>query len=437
MTGMKTLIKLMKELEQQVARCVRCGMCQAVCPLFKRTGREPDVARGKLALLDGLMQEMFKNPKAVSDRFDRCLLCGSCAANCPCEVSILEIFFKARVLLSGFIGLSPSKKVILRRMLAQPETFDWILQWGSKFQKIFTRTANDLIGNSCVRFVSPLLSHRHFPPLAPRPFHQMLPHISTGVGKSGLKVAYYVGCLIDKIFPRIGAATLNVLRQHQVGVFMPKNQGCCGIPAISTGDIKTFNRLVRYNLNLFDAENFDYLVTSCATCTFTIKKIWPMMLPDSQGDDKARARRLSEKTCDINRLLVLMTGLKKCETIKKGDATTITYHDPCHLKKTLGVSSEPRALIEKNSRYFLKEMPGADVCCGFGGSFNLQHYELSSEIGMQKRNNIRISGSSTVATGCPACMIQISDMLSRSGDRIAVKHPIEIYAEAIKNLMNS
>ena len=432
MADMKALIKLMKELEHQVARCVRCGMCQAVCPLFEQTGRESDVARGKLALLDGLMQEMFKNPKGVSDRLDRCLLCGSCAANCPSGVSVLEIFIKARATLSGFIGLSLSKKVILRGMLAHPETFDWVLAWGSKFQKIFTRPANDLIGTSCARFVSPLLSRRHFLPLAPVPFHQMVAQLSTDVGPSGLKVAYYVGCLIDKIFPRIGAETLNVLNHHQVGVFMPKTQGCCGIPAISAGDTETFNRLVRYNLNLFDSEDFDYLVTSCATCTSTIKKIWPMMLLDNQGDVKAKARRLSEKTLDINQFLVLITGLKKSEAKKRGDTRTITYHDPCHLKKTLGVSSEPRALIQTNSRYCFEEMPGADACCGLGGSFNLQHYELSSDIGMRKRSNIKISGSSTVATGCPACMIQISDMLSRSGDRVAVKHPIEIYAEAIK-----
>ena len=69
---------------------------------------------------------------------------------------------------------------------------------------------------------------------------------------------------------------------------MPKARGCCGIPAISTGDTETFNRLVRCNLNLFDSEDFDYLVTSCATCTSTIKKIWPMMLSDSRGNAKPR-----------------------------------------------------------------------------------------------------------------------------------------------------
>ncbi|MDP7353609.1 MAG: heterodisulfide reductase-related iron-sulfur binding cluster [Desulfobacterales bacterium] len=120
----------------------------------------------------------------------------------------------------------------------------------------------------------------------------------------------------------MGAETLNVLNQHQVRVFMPKARGCCGIPAISTGDTETFNRLVRCNLNLFDSEDFDYLVTSCATCTSTIKKIWPMMLSDSRGDVKAKARRLSEKTLDINQFLGLITGLKKSEAIKRGEAIT-------------------------------------------------------------------------------------------------------------------
>ena len=93
MADIKAPIKLMRELEYQVARCVRCGMCQVVCPLFEQTGRESDAARGKLALLDGLMQEMFKSPKGVSDRLYRCLR-GSCAANCPSGVSVLEIFIK-------------------------------------------------------------------------------------------------------------------------------------------------------------------------------------------------------------------------------------------------------------------------------------------------------------------------------------------------------
>jgi glycolate oxidase iron-sulfur subunit len=407
-------------------------MCQAVCPLFAETGLEADVARGKLALLDGLMQELFKDSKGVHERLNKCLLCGSCASNCPSGVKVLDIFIKARAILTGFMGLSPAKKLILRGILSRPEIFDRMAEWGAKFQKIFTKPANKLIGTSCARFVSPLLKDRHFIPLADVPFHRIIPSLNSNKGRSGIKVAFYVGCLIDKLFPQVAQAVIDVLSYHEVGIFLPDRQGCCGIPAISSGDTVTFNRLVRHNLEVFDAETFDYLVTSCATCTSTIKEIWPMMVQDEPRTIKAGVEKIAAKTLDINQLLVSKVGLKKSEMGDRKIGTDVTYHDPCHLKKSLGVFDEPRALINATPGYRLKEMPESDWCCGLGGSFNLQYYELSTHIGKLKRDNIKATGASAVATGCPACMLQISDMLSKSGDNIVVRHPIEIYRELIK-----
>ena len=432
MSGMKELTTLMRELEEQLVVCMRCGMCQAVCPLFMETGLEADVARGKLALLDGLLQEMFKDPKGVFERLNRCLLCGSCAANCPSGVSVLEIFIKARAILTGFMGLSPAKKVILRGMLSRPGIFDCMVEWGSKFQKVFTRPANELIGTSCSRLVSPLLKNRHFMPLAPVPFHRMIPSLNSNPGRSGIKAAFYVGCLIDKIFPKVAQDVIDVLNHHEVGVFLPEGQGCCGIPAISSGDMVTFDRLVGHNLEIFESEEFDFLVTPCATCTSTIKEIWPMMASKDSGYDISRVEEIAQKTIDINQFLVSKVGLEKDKYTDRVDAVDVTYHDPCHLKKSLGVFAEPRSLISANPGYRLKEMRDSDQCCGMGGSFNLEYYELSANIGKVKRDNIKASGCSIVATGCPACMLQISDMLSKSGDNIVVKHPIEIYVELLK-----
>ncbi|OEU63918.1 MAG: (Fe-S)-binding protein [Desulfobacterales bacterium PC51MH44] len=431
MPSMKELTGLMRELEDQLVVCMRCGMCQAVCPLFVETGREADVARGKLALLDGLLLEMFKDPQGVYERLNKCLLCGSCAANCPSGVSVLEIFIKARAILTGFMGLSPAKKVLLRGMLSRPEIFDRLAEWGAKFQKIFTRPANELIGTSCARIVSPLLGNRHFMPLAEVPFHRMIPSLNSNRGRSGIKVAFYVGCLIDKIFPKIAKDVIDVLNYHEVGIFMPAGQGCCGIPAISSGDTVTFNRLVRHNLEIFDTEKFDYLVTSCATCTSTIKEIWPMMADKNSGYVKSRVAKIAQKTLDINQFLVSKVELEKGAVEDRIAAVDVTYHDPCHLKKSLGVFAEPRSLINANPGYRLKEMPESDWCCGLGGSFNLQYYNLSTNIGMLKRDNIKASACQTIATGCPACMLQIADMLSKSGDNIAVKHPIELYRELL------
>lgn len=432
MHDMKKLAELVRGLEEQLVVCMRCGLCQSVCPVFAETGREADVARGKLALLDGLTHEMFKDPDGVTERLMRCLLCGSCAANCPSGVRVVEIFIKARAILAGYTGLSPIKKVIFRGLLSHPGTFDTLLEWGSKIQGIFVKPVDELLGTSCARAFSPQ-PERHFKALAPVPFHRMAGHMDTGAGTSGLRVGIFTGCAIDKIFPRVGEAVLRSLRHHGMGIFLPENQGCCGIPAIASGDSETFDRLVRHNLKIFAPHAFDYLVTACATCTATIKEIWPMMSGGLSAGEQKAVRGIAAKTMDISQFLVDVAGVKPAEIAPPdaGTRTAVTYHDPCHLKKSLGVSGQPRALLKANAHYRFKEMAEADRCCGCGGSFNLQHYDISASIGRRKRDNIEKSGCSVVATSCPACMLQIADLLSQGGIKIQVKHAIEIYADSL------
>jgi len=112
----------------------------------------------------------------------------------------------------------------------------------------------------------------------------------------------------------------------------------------------------------------------------------------------------------------------------------ITYHDPCHLKKSLGVFEEPRQVILASSNK-LKEMAESDTCCGMGGSFNLKYYDISSKIGLQKAKNIIDTKCSIVATSCPACIMQISDMLAKLNHSINVKHPVQIYAKALRTCL--
>ncbi|MBU1041493.1 MAG: (Fe-S)-binding protein [Proteobacteria bacterium] len=429
MADMHELLRLLGELDDQLVSCMRCGMCQAVCPIYSQTGREGDVARGKIALLEGLAHEMVKDPQGVQDKVTRCLLCGSCAANCPSGVKALDIFLKARVILTGYLGLSKVKQVIFRGMLTKPGLFNTMLGVASKFQGLFTSPVNDIIGSSCSKFLSPVLGDRHLMLLAKTPLHSEVPSLDTPAGKSGLKVAFFPGCLADKIFPRVGHAVLKVLSHHGVGVFLPAGQACCGIPALSSGDKQSYEKLVRANLDLFAGKEFDALVTPCATCTSTMKKIWPAMAAGMSKKDQQRIADLSAKVMDVNAFVADKLGLTP--SAPKAGAVSVTVHDPCHLKKSLGVSAQPRTILRMNPAYNVVEMAASDACCGCGGSFTLQHAEISSIIGKQKRDNIVGSKAQVVATGCPACMLQISDMLSRSGDQIAVRHPMEIYAESL------
>jgi glycolate oxidase iron-sulfur subunit len=432
-SGLKHLIRMMKILEDRVQRCTRCGMCQAVCPVYAATGHEKDVARGKLLLLDGLMREMFQNPDGVAESLDHCLLCGACEAGCPRQVSVLEIFLTARSTISVYRGLSPFKKILFRRIMAHPKLFNRLASWSIRFQHLVVRPTGIRAGSSCSRLASPIFSNRQIVPMAPVPFHKMDIHIPKFPPPAGPRVLFFVGCLLDKFFPDTAKTIMEVLAYHGARVIIPKDQGCCGIPMLSSGDQESFNRLVDYHLGRFNTEKFDYLVTGCATCTATIKKIWPSMAETQSQQRTESLASLAEKTYDISQFLVNIIGVSHPRDTLNPDASKsrATYHDPCHLHNTLKVYKEPRILIHASSKYELTEMPDATACCGMGGSFNLKHYGTSMEIGLKKIEKIKASGASIVATGCPACMIQLNDMMAKTNTAVDVKHVVDLYADGL------
>ncbi len=431
MQGPRDLARLLGELEDQLVVCMRCGLCQSVCPLYAQTGRESDVARGKLALLDGLAKDMVQDAAAVQERLSHCLLCGSCAANCPSGVKALDIFLKARALLAGYQGLSPAKKLIFRGLLARPALFNLLLSLAPKLQGVLAKPASELLGTSCARFTSPL-GERHFRRLAAKPLHALIPEMNSAPAPGKPRVAFFVGCLIDKVYPEVGQAVVKVLGHHGVGLAIPPTQACCGMPALSAGDTQAFEQMLRHNLARLRPERFDYLVTACATCLSAIKKLWPLMSQGLSPAEKAQVEAISQKAIDISQFLVDKQMLASANGPAGGQADRLTYHDPCHLKKSLGVAAQPRQLLAATPGCQLVEMAEADWCCGMGGSFNLLHYEQSAAIGQRKLQNILASGCRGVTTSCPACMLQISDALSRAGQDVAVKHVIQVYAAGLE-----
>ena len=429
MTDIHNLAEMFKKLDDQLVSCMRCGMCQAVCPLFNATGRETDVTRGKLALLGGLASQILSDPEGVETILNRCLLCGTCQSNCPSGVRVMDIFLEARAIMTGYFGLHPAKKAIFRGMLSNPRLFNALTSVSSKFQGIFTKKVDDLLGSSCARFNAPVVADRHFNSLATRPFRKIFPKLDTPAGASGQRVAFFPGCVVDKMYPQVGEAVIKILKKKEVGIFLPTGQACCGIPVLTSGDRQTFDHLIEMNLKLFADKHFDYLVTPCASCTSTIKELWPHFY-GGKKENLPDIVALGEKTRDITEFLADFCPVSIHEPAE-GDDNSITYHDPCHLKNALGVTAQPRSLIKATGGPFI-EMKEAGTCCGCGGSFNVVHYSLSKQIGNRKADNIVASGAKTVATSCPACMMQMTDMLSRRNKGIAVKHVVELYADSLE-----
>lgn len=177
---------------------------------------------------------------------------------------------------------------------------------------------------------------------------------------------FFAGCMGDKVYPNVTEACLKIFRARGVGVRMPSSLACCGIPALASGDAESFKKMLSYNLSKLEGEKFDYAVTACASCTETIEKFWPQY---AEGKQKAQAERIAAKTLDISAFVVDVLGIEPAKA-PVARREKVTYHDSCHLAKSLGVRSQPRKLVEANPGCELVEMREPDRCCGLRGELH-------------------------------------------------------------------
>jgi glycolate oxidase iron-sulfur subunit len=183
------------------------------------------------------------------------------------------------------------------------------------------------------------------------------------------------------------------------------------------------------NLALFAVLDVEAIITACASCGMTLKKDYPTLLKDSANGDRARLTAFSQKVTDVHEFVRRKgTALPKGGEVSTAspEKTRVTFHDPCHLKRGLGVHQSPREILGSLPDTAFVEMEGADACCGFGGTFSLSHYDLAAEIGQKKADSVRNSGAQVVATGCPGCKIHIADSLHRGGAEVRVVHTMEL-----------
>lgn len=429
MSDLQSLAQRLMALDDKITACMRCGMCQAVCPMFGATGQEADVARGKLVLINNMAHMILQDPQALADKLGRCLLCSSCQANCPPGVRIMDIFREAREIVYNYLGMSPIKKLIFGVLLAKPGVFNFAMRLGAPAQGLLFQRTGDAQGTVCAPMFNSILGDRHIPPLAKKPLHAIYGKLNEERRPGGMKVCFFPGCVGDKMYVEMGEACIKALHHHGVSIFMP-SFACCGIPAVCSGDAKGMLKELKANLDIMAEADYDYVVTPCASCTSTIIELWPEYAERLGEKEKREAERIAEKTMDINVFMVEVLGVKAAEN--RTNAQPVTYHDPCHLVKSLGVTREPREMIKANRHTNFVEMKEHDRCCGCGGSFNLFHYDYSRQIGQRKRDNIVRSGAKVVATSCPACMMQLEDVLSQNGDPVKVKHTMQIYAESLE-----
>ncbi|WP_305044958.1 (Fe-S)-binding protein [Geoalkalibacter sp.] len=414
-------LKQLEAFREEIEQCVKCGACRAHCPVFAAEKYEGRVARGKVALAQSLLAGEVDLEEKVLEDMSQCLLCGSCKAQCPNKVPTDEIVAAVRRRIAEQKGLSSFGKGIAA-VLGRPKLMNALAKTGGAFSALlFKKLPKD--SGLRLRFPAPYLeADRTLPPITARPFRERVPEVIPGQAGQPT-VAFFTGCGINYMYPAVGEAFLQALKFLGVTVVIPKDQACCGLPAVSAGAAGTVEKLAAQNLAALTRHKVDYVVTACASCNAGIGKVY--------GDLGEEYRQLGAKTRDIFVFLVEQ-GLpgKLAALPKAARRTRVTYHDPCHLR-TQGITKEPRAILKALPQVEFVEMAAAGTCCGLGGTYSVYHYETSKQIGAKKAASIAESGAELVATDCPGCIMQLQDSINHAGGGQRAVHILELLAEAL------
>lgn len=233
------------------------------------------------------------------------------------------------------------------------------------------------------------------------------------------------GCLTDYVFPELGKKVISFLTRNGVEVIVPREQGCCGAPVfLGAGDFDTGRIMADNTVRAF--KDLEYVVVDCATCGSAIKD-YAKYLADNSERRKAY-EELGKKVVHITAFLtdILKLPGSAYQAVSEVKGKTVTWHDPCHLSRHMGVREQPRRILKSIPDVKFVEMAEADRCCGMAGSFSLHFYDLSAKIGDKKLQSILDTKADIVVSGCPGCEIQLMDTIARHKLPIKVMHIMEL-----------
>lgn len=412
----------LKDFEQVIRECVKCGVCQAHCPAYIATRKEGAVARGKITLAAALLDGETELEERLQQDMSMCLMCGSCVSKCPNKVPTHEIVGAVRREITDNQGLSLIGKGV-STVIGSKSLMKTLSKGGAMFSPLVLKKVPETSGLRLRLFQAPGMKDRTVPPIAFKNLFNRIPEFIEGEPDKPI-IGFFAGCAITYMYPEIGEKMVQILNRMGFSVYIPKSQQCCGIPALSSGNGKLVEELSDTNMGAFREREVSHIVTACASCNGGIGEYYHTM--EGDNDD------FTDKVVDFSVFLKeqgLFETLASME--KREQRTRVTYHDPCHLK-VQGITKEPRELLRSLPNVDFVEMEHSSACCGLGGTFSVYHYDKSKEIGARKMPGLKESAAEQIATGCPGCIMQLQDSINHAGLPVKAVHLLDLLAEALR-----
>lgn len=411
---------LAEEEFRSVFECIRCGACLDVCPAFALVGGHVYGSQVYTGGIGVMLSHFLVDSERAGEIQNLCLQCGRCKEVCGGGLKITDMIKKIREK-DAKEHPSAIKKFALDAV-SDRKLFHSMLRIASVAQAPFAK------GQPMIRhlpmFLSGLTEGRSFPNIAQVPLRDIFPTIEQDVPNPKGKIALFAGCLLDFVYTDLARDVVADLNSIGYVVEMPLGQACCGCPASTMGDVDNAKKEAEINIEGMEAEKYDYVVSACPSCTHQLREYQTFF--EEGSEMHARAVTLGEKTFDFCKLFYDLGG---CEESGDGKEVKVTYHDSCHLCRSLRVTNEQRELLKNTKGVEFVEMEDHDNCCGFGGTYSVLYPDIATPILEKKIENIKATGADVVAVDCPGCMMQIRGGLDARGLDIKVKHTAEIIAE--------
>ncbi len=414
---------VLEEVYEMLNTCNKCGGCHTACKTYKVDGSEAMSTRGRIQLIKAVADGKLEPDQEYEDAIMSCLLCGECAVTCPNGVHGNELVMAARRDLKLRKGIKPFAKSFALNTLASPKRLGMGF---SLFRGMGKSVLNKIDGLDFFRGID----IRNFP-TAKKPFLEQVPE-KIKVQHPKHKVGFYVGCFLNHSLDQTAHSVVKVLTKNDCEVIIPKDQVCCGLPQYAYGDFETAKRNARKTIDTFldkysDAE---VILSACGSCVAMLRNDYRELFAD-EPSYLPKVKIFAEKVVEFSEYMAKI-GVDQSK-LHNSSPLTITYHDPCHMVRGLKVTKQPRQLLQMVPRVEFVEMFEANRCCGAAGLIQAFYHEVSTDITVQKVQNIKNTNADLVATSCPACMLRLQGGVNKAGQKQKVMHVADVMANAYED----
>lgn len=410
---------------RQVLRCIRCGACANVCPVYRMVGGHQygHIYIGAIGLI---LTYFFHGRDKARQLVQNCINCQACKAVCAAGIDLPWLIKRVHARIQDETGPG-LEQTLLSMAMKNRKLFHGLLRAARFAQKPLGSKSDDK-GGTYIRHLPMIFAKdqtfRELPRVADKPFRDRFEKLATPVEHPRYTVALFAGCAQDFIYPEQLEAALRSFQERKVRVLFPQQQTCCGLPLMMMGCSDAEREVAVQNIQAFDPADVDAVVCLCPSCASHLKH-YPKLFPEG---DRLRllAQRFADRVMDYSSFMHDMLGVQGEEFRSTG--AKAAYHAPCHLCRGLDVHEAPRKLLQTAGLEYVPTTE-EEVCCGFGGSYSLKFPQVSEQILKHKLDNIEAGGVDVLVTDCPGCVMQIRGGLAKRGSAVRVRHMSEILDE--------